>query len=517
MLPAIAASIFLGAFTGGFFPEFASGTAIIGQIFLNLLMMVVVPLVFFSMTAGIANLGDIKEFGSIGRRSIFYYFLTMALSVAIGMILVLTLKPGVGVYHGELSPQAEYTVTGHDSGLVTLSAAPSVKGKAKGYYLKLTDQSLRAEIESIDGEKVRVRSWEVFGSSDSFRLSTDAGGLQVQVREGRIVALKAVPNERGRGIEITVPEPSSRAASEKKGFADAMAEVLTGKPSEGREGLIPRSIVNAMARMEILPIIFFAIIFGLALSSLGARAQKAVDVIAVCNDAVMRLVDWIMYFAPVGIFALVAERIGRAGGFEGFLPELAAIGRYAATVTGGLLIHGLIVLPLLLYFIGKRNPFRFLKDSAAPLLNAVSTASSSATLPLTIDAAERRHGLSKKVSGFVLPLGATINMDGTALYEAVAAIFIAQVYGIELDLAQQAAIFITSTLAAIGAAGIPEAGLVTMIIVLKAAGLPAEGIGIILSIDWLLDRLRTTINVWGDLVCAGVIDRLESVRADTEA
>jgi len=161
----------------------------------------------------------------------------------------------------------------------------------------------------------------------------------------------------------------------------------------------------------------------------------------------------------------------------------------------------------------RKSPFRFMAGVAPALLNAFSTASSSATLPLTMEGVEQENGVSRRVSSFVLPIGATINMDGTALYEAVAAMFIAQVYGVELGGAAQVIIFFTATLAAIGAAGIPEAGLVTMVIVLNAVGLPVEGIGLLLTIDWLLDRFRTTVNVWGDSVGAGVVEALENGRA----
>jgi Na+/H+-dicarboxylate symporter len=179
------------------------------------------------------------------------------------------------------------------------------------------------------------------------------------------------------------------------------------------------------------------------------------------------------------------------------------------TVLVGLAVHGFVVLPLILKLIGRRKPGRYARGVAAALLNAFSTASSSATLPITLEGVEKQNGVSNRTASFVLPLGATINMDGTALYESVAAIFIAQVYGIHLPPVMQIVIFLTATLAAIGAAGIPQAGLVTMVIVLRAVGLPIEGIGLLLTIDWLLDRFRTTVNVWGDSVGAGVIETLE--------
>jgi solute carrier family 1 (high affinity glutamate transporter) protein 1 len=192
------------------------------------------------------------------------------------------------------------------------------------------------------------------------------------------------------------------------------------------------------------------------------------------------------------------------------MPELTALGKYSFTVLFGLAIHGIIVLPLILKIIGRRSPGKFVRGMGPALLSAFSTASSSATLPITMQGVEEENGISNRTASFVLPLGATINMDGTALYESVAAIFIAQVYGIPLSPVMQAVIFLTATLAAVGAAGIPQAGLVTMIIVLRAVNLPIEGIGLLLAIDWLLDRFRTTVNVWGDSVGAGVIETLES-------
>jgi solute carrier family 1 (high affinity glutamate transporter) protein 1 len=226
-----------------------------------------------------------------------------------------------------------------------------------------------------------------------------------------------------------------------------------------------------------------------------------------------------MWLAPVGIFGLVAGRFGTAmevGGMQAFVEQLAAVGRYMVTVLVGLGIHGLLVLPLVLYFVARRNPFLYFRGMASALLTAFSTASSAATLPLTIETAQENNGVDERATQFVLPLGATINMDGTALYEAVAVIFIAQAMGIELSLMQQLIVVITATLAAIGAAGIPEAGLVTMVIVLRAVDLPLEGIELILAVDWLLDRFRTTVNVWGDAVGAAVVERVGITTASTD-
>ena len=260
-------------------------------------------------------------------------------------------------------------------------------------------------------------------------------------------------------------------------------------------GLFPSNIVQAMAEMQVLPIIVFSLLFGGVLTTLGKKGEPVIHFFEVINDVIMKMVHIIMWFAPIGIFGLIAGKLGAVGGGEAVKLELIKLGKYAFTVILGLGIHGIIVLPLILFLFARRNPFLYAYNMISALTTAFSTASSSATLPVTMECAEEKNQVSSKAASFVIPLGATINMDGTALYEAVAAMFIAQAYGIDLNFAQQTLIFFTATLAAIGAAGIPEAGLVTMVMVLQAVQLPVEGIGTILAIDWFLDRCRTTINV----------------------
>jgi Na+/H+-dicarboxylate symporter len=204
------------------------------------------------------------------------------------------------------------------------------------------------------------------------------------------------------------------------------------------------------------------------------------------------------------------------GGGVAFAGELAKVGKYSLTVLVGLGAHGVIVLPLLLLLVARRNPWLYARNMGQALTTAFSTASSSATLPVTMECVEEKNGVSPASGDLVLPVGATINMDGTALYEAVAAIFIAQSYGIPLGFGDQLIIFFTATLAAVGAAGIPEAGLVTMVLVLQSVGLPLEGIGAILAVDWFLDRFRTTVNVWGDAVGAAVVERVVGLGGRTE-
>ena len=266
------------------------------------------------------------------------------------------------------------------------------------------------------------------------------------------------------------------------------------------------NIIGAAAEMKLLPVIVFCIALAAALSTLGERGRSVLAFFEGLNEAMMTMVRWIMALAPLGVFALIASRLGAAGGGEAFLAQLAGLGRYALAVLSGLLTHA-IVLSLLLWLVARRPVTAWLGHVGAALMTAFSTASSSATLPVTMEGV-REAGVPREARRFVLPLGATVNMDGTALYEAVAALFIAQAYGVTLDFGQQLLVLVTATMAAIGAAGIPEAGLVTMVIVLEAVGLPTEGIGLILAIDWFLDRCRTTINVYGDSVGAAVVGRL---------
>ncbi len=265
--------------------------------------------------------------------------------------------------------------------------------------------------------------------------------------------------------------------------------------------LVPTNPLASLARGEILPIIVFSLLLGAAVIPVRDR-EPVVRFFQGLNDAILTLTGWIMLLAPVGVAGLVAAVVAEKG-----LAVLLPIFRYALTVILGLLIHASVTLPLVLALLGRRSALGLFHQVKGALAVAFSTASSSATLPVTLELVEKEAGVRPEVAGFVLPLGATINMDGTALYEAVAALFIAQAYGISLSLPAQAVVFLTATLAAIGAAGIPSAGLVTMTLVLKAVGLPLEGIGLILAVDRFLDMLRTTVNVWGDCIGAALVDR----------
>ena len=271
--------------------------------------------------------------------------------------------------------------------------------------------------------------------------------------------------------------------------------------------LFTDNLIESAAKTSLLPLILFSIIFAGMLTTMGTRVQALTKIIVQVNEALLSFILLLMKLAPFGIFCLVTARFGEAQAGGNLGAVLQQTGAYFGTVLAGLGVHAFLTLPLILWIFTRRNPFRFMYQMSQALLTAFSTASSTATLPITMNCAVEKAKVSKQSSDFVLPLGATINMDGTALYEAAAAIFIAQAIGFELTITSQLVIAVTATMAAIGAAGIPEAGLVTMVIVLNAVGLPVEYIGLILSVDWLLDRFRTAVNVFGDSLGSAVVEK----------
>jgi Na+/H+-dicarboxylate symporter len=269
--------------------------------------------------------------------------------------------------------------------------------------------------------------------------------------------------------------------------------------------IIPENPFQAMAEGDVLPVIFFSLLFGFFITQLKTDQRDLLgNVFRAAFEAMLKLTSFIIWTAPIGVFGIIAAIVAQHG-FGSFV----SLGKYFIVVLIGLAIHFFITLPLLLKFIGKTSPAVHYKGMLSALMTAFSTCSTIVTLPLTMKAVTENSGATKKAAGFVLPIGATINMDGTALYECVATIFIAQVYGFDLTMAQQGIIVLTAVLASIGAASVPMSGLVMMSIILNAVGLPLEGVGIILAVDRLLDMFRTTVNVFSDSVGAVVISQLE--------
>jgi Na+/H+-dicarboxylate symporter len=294
------------------------------------------------------------------------------------------------------------------------------------------------------------------------------------------------------------------------GFSEEVSQIPvgSGKINDLFLRMIPENIIDSMARGDILPVIFFAVVFGFFVSQVNEQYRLPLtNFFDGLFEVMMRVTMFIIRFTPLGILGIVTREVVRNSDKLADIAGSMAI--YMLTVILGLAIHAAVTLPLILRFLGKANPARHFKNMATPLLTAFSTVSSSATLPLTMEAVEHKSGVSNKITSFTLPLGATINMDGTALYECVAAIFIAQVYGVELSFVQQAIIVVTALIASIGAAGIPMAGLVMITVVLTAANLPLEGVGLIIAVDLILDMMRTTVNVWSDSCGAVTIAKSE--------
>jgi Na+/H+-dicarboxylate symporter len=261
----------------------------------------------------------------------------------------------------------------------------------------------------------------------------------------------------------------------------------------------------ALAQNNVLAVVIFALMTGIALVMGGERYRNILTLLQEALELIMRIVGWIMWLAPLGIMALLAQLIATQD-----VAVLGSLGEFATVVVGTTLLHAVVVLPLILYLVTRMTPLRFFRGAREALVTAFATSSSSATLPVSLRCAQQNLKVKPEVAGFVLPLGATMNMDGTALYEAAAALFIANLVGVELNLVQQLIVLFTSMIAAMGAPGIPSAGMVTMVMVLQSVGLPAEAIAILLPIDRLLDTLRTAVNVEGDMVGSLVVDKLVS-------
>ncbi len=383
----------LAVLFGYFIPQGVPYVAWMGDIFLRSLKMVIIPLVFSSIISGVTSMGDGKNLGRLGLKTMAYYLTTSALAILTGLAVVNVVKPGVGV---------------------DLGFSKSVEGLAE------------------------------------------------------------------------------QAGSVKDIFYR----------------LIPENIIDSMAQGDILPVIFFAILFGFFITKSEENYRLGLtNFFDSLFQVMMKVTLFIIRFTPLGIFGIVAREVQRNAGELVSIAGSLAI--YSLCVVGALLFHALVSLPLIVRIMGKAKPYAHLKNMTVPLLTAFSTSSSSATLPLTMEALENQSGVSNKISSFTLPLGATINMDGTALYECVAAMFIAQAYGVDLSFTQQVLVVVTALLASIGAAGIPMAGLVMITVVLTAVGLPLEGIGLILAVDRILDMIRTSVNVWSDSCGAVIIARTE--------
>ncbi|NQV38573.1 MAG: dicarboxylate/amino acid:cation symporter [Candidatus Marinimicrobia bacterium] len=377
--------------------EKALVVAPLGTIFMRLLKMIIVPLVLFSITSGVASLGDSRTLGRMGLKTFGYYFLTSISAIVIGLLLTNLIKPGVGV--------------------------------------------------SIDTG---------VGSFDPSNLSNSGGILGILIR------------------------------------------------------MIPTNPVQAMAEGNMLSIIFWSIAFGFGITRLDGKPKEILtNFFNAGFEAMMKITHGIIFLLPIGVFGLISKAVASSG-----WDLFRAVGMYMVTIFTGLTIHIFILLPLIFWFFTRINPLKHFRAMAPAMATAFSTSSSGATLPVTMDCVENNVGVSNKTTSFVLPLGATINMDGTALYECAGVIFIAQALGFDLSFAQQFVIVITAFLASVGAAAVPSAGLVMIFIVLDAVGLgehpgAALIVGTMLAVDRPLDMYRTMVNITSDSIGAAIIAKSE--------
>ncbi len=304
-------------------------------------------------------------------------------------------------------------------------------------------------------------------------------------------------------LALNAPVGDIAARVEGKGAGDVAAVF---------QRMVPPNIIKAAAEGQMLGLIFFAILFGYFMTHLGH--ENAEPLFKFWNGTfhvMMKMTEWIMKFAPIGVFGLVAEVVAEAG-VAGARPLVV----FSFCVVAALFLHSFVTLPLLLRFVGRVKPYAAMSAMSPALLTAFSTASSSATVPVTMDSVEENVGVSNEVSSFVVPLGATVNMNGTALYECAAAMFLAQAYGIPLSFGVQFSIVTIALVTSIGVAGVPSASLVAIAIILHAVGLPVEAIGVLLVFDRVLDMLRTSVNVWGDACCATIVARLQGEKTKVD-
>uniref|UniRef100_A0A8C7HVZ7 Amino acid transporter n=1 Tax=Oncorhynchus kisutch TaxID=8019 RepID=A0A8C7HVZ7_ONCKI len=418
-----------------------------GELLMRMLKMLILPLITSSLMSGLSAM-DTKASGRLGVLTITYYLWTTFIAVIVGIILVLVIHPGTGTEKDGHRAGSGPVMTSADA-LLDL-----IRNMIPSNLIEATFQQYRTDLVPI------VASSLVESQANYVYVMPDHNNPQL----GHPVFL-----------EIT-PAP------------DIKYKIVPGHSSG----------------MNVLGIVIFSATMGLLLGKMGERGAPLVNVCQCVNECVMKIINAAMWYFPFGIVFLVAGKILDMHD-PAHLGE--KLGMYFITVLAGLFVHGLILLPLFYFVITRKNPFTYIRGLLQALVIALATSSSSATLPITMKCLLENCGVDRQIARFVLPVGATINMDGTALYEAVAAIFIAQVNEYELDFGQLL-LCVTATTHSIGAAGIPQAGLVTMVIVLTSVGLPPADITLIVAIDWVLDRFRTMINVLGDALAAGIMCHL---------
>ncbi|XP_018608812.1 solute carrier family 1 member 7a [Scleropages formosus] len=424
-----------------------------GELLMRMLKMLILPLVVSSLMSGLAAL-DAKCSSRLGIMTISYYLWTTFVAVVVGIIMVIIIHPG-GAAQKEDS---------EDSGKPIMSSADAL--------LDLIRNMFPANLVQATFQQYRTRSIPILKSPKP-TISQDPTETAT-----RRVFVYGIQDDNGTDIQNFSLD-------------------LTPPPD-----VIFRTLPGTSEGMNVLGIVIFSATMGIMLGRMGPNGSALVNFCQSLNEAVLKIVAIVIWYFPFGIVFLVAGKILE-------MDDPSAMGKklgfYAVTVVMGLVLHGLFILPAMYFFITKKSPIVYIRGILQALLISLATSSSSATLPITFKCLLENNHIDRRIIRFVLPVGATINMDGTALYEAVAAIFIAQVNNYELDFGQIITISITATAASIGAAGIPQAGLVTMVIVLTSVGLPTDDITLIIAVDWALDRFRTMVNVMGDALATGIM------------
>ena len=417
-----------------------------GDIFLNALKLIALPLVLFSVIGGIIGIGNPQLLGRMGGKTLGLYLISTVFAVTLGLVLVNLFKPG-------------------------------------------------------ENEDVKNRlQYELWANSN-----------EIAIKDGKCFA--CMEENQALVLEVEAFMATQEISDEIQGKLKTKEETQAGGPLRALVDIVPSNLFDAFVKNSMLQIIFFAIFFGLASLYIPEKEGKIVkEFIHAVNEVFLKMIDFIMLLAPYFVFALMAGVLSSIAGddFSAMLAVFEKLIYYCIVVLLGLLAMIFIFYPLLLKLFTKDFNYKeFFKNIAPAQSLAFSTSSSAATLPVTLEVVEENLKVSKKVSSFVLPIGATVNMDGTSLYQAVAAIFLAQFHMIDLSLGQQLTIIVTATLASIGSAAVPSAGLVMLMIVLTSVGLNPAWIAIILPVDRLLDMVRTTVNVTGDATIATLVDKTE--------
>ncbi|CAN9503115.1 unnamed protein product [Ophioblennius macclurei] len=423
-----------------------------GELLMRMLKMLILPLVVSSLMSGLAAL-DAKCSSRLGIMTISYYLWTTFVAVVVGIVMVYIIHPG-GAAQKEDSDESKKPMTSSADALLDLIRnmfpANLVQATFQQYRTQRVPELIPKPTVAQLLDETTTRRVYIYGIQDD-------NGTDVQ----------------NFSLDLTPPP-------------DVIMKTSPGT-SEG---------------MNVLGIVIFSATMGIMLGRMGPNGSALVNFCQSLNEAVLKIVAIVIWYFPFGIVFLVAGKILE-------MDDPSAMGKklgfYAITVVMGLVLHGLFILPAMYFFITKKSPIVYIRGILQALLISLATSSSSATLPITFKCLLENNHIDRRIIRFVLPVGATINMDGTALYEAVAAIFIAQVNNYELDFGQIITISITATAASIGAAGIPQAGLVTMVIVLTSVGLPTDDITLIIAVDWALDRFRTMVNVMGDALATGIM------------